>query len=549
MTAFDPLLGNLVVSSASYNGTAVDTSAGDLSTTHPLYQCHRYKWKQMRDTYEGQARVKSEGQCYLPATSGMIEDGMEMNGRGTYAYRAYILRALFHNFIADSVNTLLGMAWCKPPTYEIPTQLEYLLHKATNEGEGLNQLLRSINRQQLITGRCGLLVDLPQSGTSDVPQPYLSMYHAEKILNWDAGFRGEVDVETANLVVLDECGPKRNGIFGWQNVNQYRVLVLGDPDLNETSGTYKFGVFSAGDTAPAFDPALLKEATRRGVPFTRIPWSFINANSTVSTPCDPPLLGLSDLSLAIYRLEADYRQLLFMQTQDTLFTKGWVDGAPDSPGKALRTGAGARIHANQKEADAKYIGVNSIGLPELRTARDNDLKMAASKAGELMDASSRARESGTALEMRIGSKTSTLTEIAISGAAGLQQSLRDVGRWIGLKDSEIEKIIVKPNFEFSSREFNAMDLKAIIESKMLGAPLSLESIHKYSQARGGPGVDLSFSQMLEQIQSEEEYASLFAPKITPEQQAQLDIEQQQVDAQAQAAQNQANQPKPSGFVK
>jgi hypothetical protein len=145
----------------SADKVGVSGTAGELSNVHPEYACRQYDWQQMRDTWSGQRAVKSKTTCYLPATSGMVEDGMMSGRKGALAYNAYLTRALFHSFISDAVDTMLGMLWNKPPVYELPPQLEYLLQKASTGGEGLKQLHRSINRQQLIPGRVGILVDLP----------------------------------------------------------------------------------------------------------------------------------------------------------------------------------------------------------------------------------------------------------------------------------------------------------------------------------------------------------------------------------------------------
>jgi hypothetical protein len=515
----------LAKSSASGSGAG---ASSDMATAHPSYTERMPDWIQMRDTWSGQRAVKSKGLAYLPASDGMIKDGLYQGGKGANAYHAYLTRAVFHSFVADAVDTMNGMMWTKPPRFDLPESgaMDYLKHKATNEGEGLHHLLRAINRQQLITGRLGLLVDLPANETVDEPRPYISMYHAEKIINWDAGFRGESDVETTNLVVLDESGPKRQGLFQWIDTTQFRVLMLGDPENNENEGVYRFGVFTGeAGGSPTYLSDQMRTATSRGTPFDHIPWVFINANSTTSTVCEPPILGLSDLTLALYRLEADYRQALFMQTQDTLFTKGF-DHDKENP---LRIGAGGHIHARSDKADAKWIGVTSEGLPQLALARDTDLKMCASKAGELMDASSRARESGTALEMRIGSKTATMHEIAIAGAEGLQRALRDVGQWIGLKESELEKIVVIPNTEFASREFAAMDFKNIVETKMLGGAVSWRAIHKWSAERGGPGKDLTFDEMMKQIVDEGILQDVLAPAPDPAEDNALELQQEQHD--------------------
>lgn len=537
----------------TYGGVIVSmggsSGVGTLSTWHPLYTAKILDWQVVRDCWKGQRAIKDRRTEYLPPTSGMIMDGLEAGGKGWDAYSAYLLRALFHDFVGQAVDNYLGMLWNKPPTFEMPTDMDYLRSKATVGGENLNQCLRWINREQLIPGRCGGLVDFhPGPGA---PEPYIALYDAESILNWDAGFRGQSAVETTNLVVLNESGPKRNGIFGWQDVEQYRVLMLGDPENHEAKGEYRFGVFTNVDGGHVdFDMSKMQTAGRQGSSLDHIPWVFINANSTLSAPCDPPLMGLADLCLAIYRLEGDYRQALFMQTQDTLFTKGFNEDKD----KPLRIGAGARIHSLSDKGDAKWIGVTSEGLPELRVARENDIKMAASMSNELMDSSSRARESGTALEMRIGSKTATLNEIALAGGEGLQRLLRDVARWKGKSESEVEKIFVKPNFEFSSREFQSMDLKTMIEAKILGAPVSLEAIHKWSAERGGPGKDLKFEDMVKQIEAEMEILNSMQPVLTPKEQADQEnaeadreiAEQAQKDKAAADMEKAKHPPKPAG---
>ena len=137
--------------------------------------------------------------------------------------------------------------------------------------------------------------------------------------------------------------------------------------------------------------------------------------------------------------------------------------------------------------------------------------------------------------MRIGSKTATMNEIAIAAAEGLQQVLRDVAQWVGVKN--LDSIVVKPNFEFASREFQAMDMKTLIEAKVLGGPMSWESIHEWSRKRGGPGKDLSFEQMMKQIEAEGLLEDQLMPKITPLEQAQLEQADKGLAIQEEAAKN------------
>lgn len=495
-----------------------------LSSTHPLYDCRLEQWQRCRDCWAGQDAVKARdgGRRYLPPTEGMVHDGVydaDPKSLGKLNYNAYLTRALFHSFYADAVGMILGLLGLKPPVFEgLTGPLEYISKRATIEGESIDQLLNRIYENQIAMGRLGLLVDLPQS-VQGIPQPYIALYNCEDITNWDAGYRGEIN-ETLNLVVLNESGVKRDGLFSWEDHTQYRVLLLGPGETNEAAGVYRLGVFAeegrGGD--PLFDESFMFSPEIQGRTLNQIPFTFINATSTTSKPCDPPLLGVADHSLAMYRLEADYRAELHASTQATLVTKGM----PQTKGhenKPLRVGAGAHIDlGDQQWAEAKYLEVSGRGLPELRVALENDRKLIQSRAGEIVDTSSRSRESGDAMEMRIGARTASLTTIATHGAVGLERMLKITGRWLGMSDADVEKIKVWPNLKFQTPSFDSLQLKALVESRMLGgAAISLESIHKYLTDHNY--TSMPFEELVAQCEKDAEYISRIAPGL----QASLDL--------------------------
>jgi hypothetical protein len=98
---------------------------------------------------------------------------------------------------------------------------------------------------------------------------------------------------------------------------------------------------------------------------------FIGANDLVPEPDDPPLLGLSNLALTIYRGEADYRSTLFYQGQQTLVIIGGNVSDLDED-QELRIGNKGVIDL-RLGGDAKYIGVSAAGLGEMRQAINDDL--------------------------------------------------------------------------------------------------------------------------------------------------------------------------------
>lgn len=461
-----------------------------IDSKHPLYTAHLDDWILLRDCYRGERRVKEQGVIYLSPTSGMEADGMNPGQLGEKAYQAYKRRAVFPDAVKMAVSAMIGVMHHKPPVIEVPKIMEPMLERATLNGESLEMLLRKINTEQLTTGRLGLMLDI-EDGALVGSMPYIATYDAESILNWDDGTRQELALQNLNLVVLDESDNERGDDFEWSYKHKYRVLVLGDPTVNEAQGggVYQAGEFTEKGTAFSVDGLVTPAIGGRTL--DQIPFVFVNATDVVPSPQNPPLLGLATLSMTIYRGEADYRQALFMQGQDTLVVIG---GGEES----FRTGANAVINL-QVGGDAKFIGVDSAGLPEMRQALENDRSQATQQGGQLLDNVSRERESGDALKIRVAASTATLNQVALAGAFGLQSLLRIAAVWLGANP---EEVVVEPNLDFADDELLGKTLVEYMTAKSLGAPYSLRSIHELMQQR-----DLTsrtFEEEIEELEKEQE---------------------------------------------
>lgn len=458
-----------------------------LDSVHPRYAALKDDWGQLRDFVRGERAVKAKTTTYLPATKGMILDGMGTtatsgNGGGKKklgqeTYDAYLLRAVFPEYMKDALEIFMGMLHNKSPVIELPEQMEPLRNKATEIGEPLELLLQRINLEQLTTGRLGLLADLPVRPDPRNPLPFLALYVAEAVRNWDNDAISEERAEL-NLVVLDESGYKRNSEFEWELVQKFRVLMIEDDNSGKRS--YKTGAFEDEGGTPQFDSEKLRTPAIRGKTLESIPFIFVNSKDISPDPDEPPLIGLARLCAAIYRSEADYRQNLFMQGQDTLVISGeraktTVDPTQNTDEEPLRTGAGSRIEL-EVNGKAEYVGVQSQGLTEQRYALENDRKRAESRSGQLIDAAKGDKESGTALKTRVGAQTATLNQIAKTGALALELLLKQVAEWMG---ADPEKVKVQPNLEFADYQMSGQDLVNLMNAKRtMGAPLSLQSIHR-----------------------------------------------------------------------
>lgn len=458
-----------------------------VESQHPDYTAFRPLWDQLRDTYKGQQRIKEEGTQYLPFTAGQVADGVKNSGdTGLANYAAYKKRARFPAFVTDAVDAALGVIHRKPAAIELPTAMEPMLERATIRGESMQQLLRRITEQQLITGRCGVFADIENDSPAGTT-PHLALYWAEDIINWDDGQRQQVRQQT-NLIVLDESEQVRIDQFEWERREKYRVLRL-----NPESGLYEMGLFIEGENGFTFNEADMALPAINGATFDEIPFVVINPADIVLQPDDPPLLDLSNLSLTIYRGEADYRQGLHMQGQDTLVIRGGLMGQKDG---TVQAGAGAVIQVDVG-GDAKYIGVDSKGLAEQREALMNDRHEADSKGGKLLNQTGKEAESGEALHIRVSARTASLTQISQTGAAGLQECLRKLAKWMGL---DPEQVTVEPNLDFSDQGLTGKEILDMQTAKMAGAPISQRTIHDHMRERDVTA--FTYEEELEEIANE-----------------------------------------------
>ena len=442
-----------------------------LDSKHPQYTEAKPDWLKMRHTHGGERPVKEEGETYLPATPGQTLDGMLPDQKGYKSYQKYKQRAVFPNYVSEAVKAMVGVMHNKEAVIELPPAMEAMRERATINGESLSLLLRRINEAQLTTGRIGLLLDLPSTPGNDA-FPYIATYDAERITNWDNGNIDDPTLQNLNLVVLDESEMERQSNFEWLAVAKHRVLVLGETAENESQGIYRQGLFR--DTNADFNEEQLITPEMRGRTLDEIPFIFINSTDLLEEPSNPPLLELANLSLTIYRGEADYRWTLFMQSQDTLV----IIGADDE--EEYRVGAGAAILLD-KDGDAKFIGVSAEGLSEQREAIENDKKRAAEIGAQLLDTTSREKESGEALRIRVAAQTTTLNQVALAGAEGLQTLLRITAKWLGLDPKLVN---VKPNLDFADKGMTPAEFLQLAQGKAAGLPISEETMHERLKEQG-----------------------------------------------------------------
>jgi len=489
-----------------------------IDTRHPDYLEVEDDYRVMRDTFAGQRRIKEASFLYLPPTTGQVKDGAlnSIASPGWTSYTNYLTRAVFPEFVKDAVNTLVGVMHAEAPIIELPEELEPMRLHASRKGETLAMLLRRVNEQQLLYGRFGLLADFPQDpeAAARAETPHLVTYQAETVINWDDERFTEYGSDRLNFAVFNETvfvrGAAGANVFDYQKQRRYRVVFLEpeDPEQPETpTNPLVYKTYTEADeirsetVTPQF----------RGTALNDIPFVFIGANDLNPEPDEIPLLGLANLSLTVYRGEADYRQSLHMQGQDTLVIIGdeiTAGGDVKDEDAETEVGAGAIIRIAAGEgAGAQFIGVDSRGLPEQRQAIDADRSRAQSMGARLLEPRGSQAESGEALRIRVAASTATLSTIALTAAAALKHS----ARWIGANPDEVK---VRPNMDFTQESPSPELARELGEAVKTGSiPLSMQAIHKWLQAKNFTKFTFEEEQRLLQSDAARKAAEDLAEKI------------------------------------
>lgn len=419
-----------------------------VESKHPSYNDRIDEWRMMRDVVRGSKAVKESGVAYLPMPDGFTVQ----SDSGTAMYGAYQMRARFPDIVRPTRLGMVGVIHRIEAQITIPKALEPMLEWATVDGLPIEAVHSQITAELLSHGRYSLLVDVSAEGSNI---PYIAGYDAEALINW---------AEDRSLYVLDESGLEMEG-FDWRDVKRHRVLRL-------ENGAYTVEVHdnNAEQATQTYQP--MGRAGRR---IEEIPFVVIGPTELALEPEDPPLLGVAEAALAIFRLDADYRHTLFRSGQETFVVTGVGEKDP------LPTVVGAGVVIGLPVgADAKYVGIAGNGLAAMRTALIDERESAVAAGARLFEGGSKAAESGEALRLRYSAQTASLTTVAKASAAGLEKALRHAAVFVGANPDEV---VVKPNLKFVDTTLEPSQAKALTESWQAGA-FSYETLYENLQ-RGG----------------------------------------------------------------
>jgi len=450
-----------------------------VDTKHPAYNDQRNKWRTVNDALGGEDHVKDKGTMYLPAPPSMAGSGSwnraSKTGIGQVGpYGFYLSFAEFPEIVSDVLGGFQGLIHSKPPTVNLPKDMEYLIKDATPSGISLSALWQDVTNMIIRGGRSSLLADISSDGKFRI-----AAYSAESFINWRE-FR-PIDGGGFMFAVLEEESmvAKQDDRFSQEEVDRLLELFIVDGDTGNHEYFHRWWTEQdvEGNGKTEWVPGPASRVELNGKPIDHVPMIVINAVDSGTKYGHIPLYGMSKRAFSIYRKTADYNRSLYTKSDPQIVLAGV--SADDTPSQI----GGSTIWAfTNPAASAKYLDIDGQGIPLQRISIMDEYERFYQEGGKLIHSEGGAGESGQALQTRSNSNQVTLKSIAINAAKHIEGMLRDIGEMLGL--SNLDKITFSPDLDFAQPSMSGQELLNCVQSKNQSGPISNKTIHELMH-RGG----------------------------------------------------------------
>lgn len=442
-----------------------------VNTPHQQYAARIKQWERCRLSREGSDAIKAAGKTFLPP--------IEAHERSPQKYHHYLMRALYYNAVARTIEGLAGAVFQKSPQIVVPSTAEEFVQDLTQTGVHAELFALHVLEEVLTTGRAGVLVDVPTDGGD---RAYLVLYGAEDVISWRTERISGVEVVT-QLVLREQTLEQDPGDdYAYKMVERYRVLKLDDGRytqiLFEQQGTSK-------EWVPVGPPIM---PLRRGTPLDFIPFAFVNSTSNSADVQKPPLIDLVDVNLAHYRENADLKHGLHYAA----LPQPWITGALGDASGPLAIGSGVAWSLGPN-GSAGMLEVAGPGFAAIREDLRDMEKMMATLGARLLEESPRVNETATSIILRHSGEHATLATIAQSLERGLTSSLRIALWWFGpeQKPKDVDAHI-ELNKDFLRTRVSADDLRSLVmalQAETISYETFYEQLVKGEMARPGVTAD------------------------------------------------------------
>ena len=424
-----------------------------IDSEHEEYALRKKQWGKIRDCVAGQEAVHDKQTEYLPKLSGQDND----------EYKAYLKRATFYGATARTVDGLSGMIFRKDPMIEAPDGMTDFLEDVSLDGTSLLGFAEKIVEDDLVTARCGILVDHPtQQENATIAQaeannirPFMKHYEAESIFNWKTESRNNKQVLTQ--VRLWEFQEYEDPEEEFETKVRKQIRIL---DFNE-QGQYRQRVFIEKETSDRNKKEWIQDGDdiiplMRGIALDVIPFYFVGVKGGSATTEKPPLIDLANVNLSHYMTTADLEHGAHFTGLPTAVVSGFQE-TEDDDGEFKIGAANAWVFPNP-EASAYYLEFEGKGLDSLEKRLEHKEQQMAALGARMLAPEKRAAETAeTAQIHRIG-ENSVLSSLAKSAAESIEKALKFMAEWAGFTGD----VSFKLNNDFIAVPMTPQQLTALL---------------------------------------------------------------------------------------
>lgn len=416
------------------------------SWAHPDVLYWYDDWQKIRDCIEGERAIKERAKAYLPELEGMESEA---------EYQAYLDRGTFYNFTGRTVMALTGTLFRRQPQITgLPEKLSKKLETLSDEGASFRMFAQQIGQEVLTLARVGVLLDLPEGSSTD-PQPYLTQYTAENIIDWTEGRHPKTGRKRLERVVLREfhlISETVANISVQKYAARYRVLRL----VNER---YVVEVHENDKGDADVTGKDLKDTiypSRRGVPLDFIPFRLFGVIMTNANVEKSQVLDIAALNISHYRSYVHLEHGRFFVGLPIYYAEKISDEGGDyvlGP---------SRVWELEKGANAGIIECNGQGLKFLENALATKEAQAASLGGRMIGVTAQSTaETDNQTKLKERNEQAILLCVALGLDAGFTTLMRWWVWWSNESQETADEVEVEFNKDFLFDSTGAREFRAI----------------------------------------------------------------------------------------
>jgi len=369
---------------------------------------------------------------------------------GNAVYESYLRRARVPGNVGDTLRRLLGLATRIAPTEQLPDSVAHLAEDATPDGATLDEYYASTLGENLLTGRCGIMLDVMDSTNMWT----LKRFNALQCTNWKTNDRG----------LLTEVTLREDEWAGQPEDNEDDCIVT----------TLYLNEYGNAASRQMRDKELISdvELSYMGATFPgRLPFIFVGPTRNGANVDISALGPIVEIALAMYQKEADLSYAEFIAALPTL----WAAGAPED---MEFTGAGAFVRFDDPGASLNYTQTDSDALAHFRERlRDLDAE-AASRGANIVTEGPRERETAEGARIRYDSGNVTLRGAVMNSGKGIEALIKMA---VMVSGGDKDSVTFEPSTEFLPRVLPAAEMQALLQFYMSGVmslPTLLENVRK-----------------------------------------------------------------------